>query len=125
MFAHSYQSGNSIEIYNTQSNFNLYIDKELIKNWKYSGKIAQEYDSQAKGYVTILNSGGASKMQIPSNDKQSLGIVQCYIVFQLYLFSPKLFTIEISVSDTSKVIYLFILDEKTTNVFNLFKRYCH
>ena len=43
-------------------------------------------------------------MQSPKSDKESLGIVQSYIVFQLYIFSVKSFGIEISISDTSKVI---------------------
>jgi hypothetical protein len=41
-------------------------------------------------------------MQIPENEKQSLGIVQSYIVFQIYVFSPKSFSIEIAISDTSR-----------------------
>lgn len=63
----------------------------------------KEYDKLIKGYVNILNVGGISKMQIPTTEKQYLGIVQSYIVFQLYLFSPKSFSIEIAISDTSKV----------------------
>jgi hypothetical protein len=74
-----------------------------VKNWKFTGKIAKEYDSSIKGYVNILNAGGISKMQIPPNDKTTLGIVQSYIVFQIFLFSPKAFGIEIAISDTSKV----------------------
>jgi len=42
-------------------------------------------------------------MQIPNNDKITLGIVQSYIVFQMFLFSPKSFGIEIAITDTSKV----------------------
>ena len=53
--------------------------------------------------MSILNAGGISKMQIPNNDKITLGIVQSYIVFQMFLFSPKSFGIEIAISDTSKV----------------------
>jgi hypothetical protein len=42
-------------------------------------------------------------MQLPDNDKNSLGIVQSYIVFQIFIFSPKLFNIEIGITDTTKV----------------------
>jgi hypothetical protein len=42
-------------------------------------------------------------MQIPQSDRNSLGLVQSYLVFQVYLFSSKLFIIEIGISDTSKV----------------------
>jgi len=42
-------------------------------------------------------------MQLPESDKNSLGIVQSYIVFQVFIFSSKLFNIEIGITDTSKV----------------------
>jgi len=59
--------------------------------------------------VNVLNAGGMSKMQIPINDKNALGIVQSYIVLQMFLFSPKSLGIEIAISDTSKVnLYLDI-----------------
>ncbi len=74
-----------------------------MKIWKFGGKIAKEYDPTIKGYVNILNVGGVSKMQIPNSDKNFLGIVQSYLVFQIYLFSPKSFNIEIAISDTSKL----------------------
>jgi hypothetical protein len=74
----------------------------LVKNWKFTSKNVKEYDPPVKGYVNIIN--GIGKMQIPSNDKNSLGIVQSYIVFQLFVFSPKSLSIEIAISDTSKVI---------------------
>ncbi len=77
-------------------------DKDLKKNWKFSGKILNEYDQIVKTYVTQLITGGASKMLTPKSDKESLGIVQSYIVFQIYIFSLKSFGIEISISDTSK-----------------------
>lgn len=78
------------------------LDKELKKNWKFSGKMLNEYDQIVKTYVTQLITGGASKMLTPKSEKDSLGIVQSYIVFQLYIFSLKSFGIEISISDTSK-----------------------
>ena len=42
-------------------------------------------------------------MQIPESDKNSLGLTQRFLVFQLFVFSQKLFNIEIGISDTSKV----------------------
>lgn len=49
-------------------------------------------------------------MQIPQSDRNSLGIVQSYLVFQIYLFSSKLFIIEIGISDTSKVKILSLFN---------------
>lgn len=42
-------------------------------------------------------------MQIPPNDKASLGLMQSNIFFQMFLISPKSFTIEIAITDTSNV----------------------
>lgn len=49
-----------------------------------------------------MSTGGVSKMNIPANDKQQLGIVQSFIVFQIFVFMPKSLSIEIAISDTSK-----------------------
>jgi hypothetical protein len=103
MFSNQYQNGLYIELFNTQSNINFNLDKDMVKTWKFQGKISKEYDSQLKGYINILNNAGASKMQLPSNEKNALGIVQNYVVFQLFIFSPKLFNIEITITDTMKV----------------------
>jgi hypothetical protein len=91
------------------SNFTTYrvnsnnLDKDSSKPWKFAGKITKEYDSTVKGYINLLHVPGVSKMQIPKDDKLSLGIVQSYIVFQIYIFTPKSLSIEIAISDTSKV----------------------
>jgi hypothetical protein len=55
-------------------------------------------------------------MQLPSNEKNTLGIVQNFVVFQLFIYSPKLFNIEIIISDTLKVIYTNI-DEKEIDFY--------
>ena len=78
-------------------------DKELVKLWKFQGKISKEYDQQLKGYIVILNNAGTSKIQSPNNEKQVLGILQNFLVFQVFIFSPKLFNIEITISDAIKV----------------------
>jgi len=80
------------------------LGKDLTKHWKFSGQIVKDYDQYLKNYTTNLINGGSSKLQIPINDKITLGIVQGYIVFQLFVFSLKSFSIEIFISDTSKVI---------------------
>ena len=67
------------------------------------GKMSKEYDNQLKGYIHILNAGGLSKMQIPPNDKISLGLMQGTLVFQMFLASPKSFTIEVAITDTQGV----------------------
>jgi len=65
--------------------------------------MTKDYDSLIKGYVHTLIVAGTSKMQIPNNEKLSLGIVQSFVVFQVFLVASKLINIEITVSDTNKV----------------------
>lgn len=74
--------------------------------WKLAGKITKEYDSSVKSYVNLLHVAGVSKMQIPKDEKTFLGIVQSYVVFQIYIFSPKSLSIEIAISDTTKVGFI-------------------
>ena len=47
-----------------------------------------------------MKTGGISKMQIPQNEKLSLGLLQGYLIFQIYLNSTKSFTIQISISNS-------------------------
>ena len=97
MFSHCYQIGESIEIYNTQ-------DKKLFSKWGFTGKHSKVYDPNLHTYEMVLSTGNLSKMEIPKNSynkNKSLSLFQGYIVFQLYLFTSKQFTIEIAISDTT------------------------
>ena len=73
----------------------------MVNNWKFSGKNVKVYDKELNGYIHYLNNGALSKMQIPKDEKQSLGLFQNYITFQLFLNTTKSFTIEIAVSDSN------------------------
>jgi len=44
-----------------------------------------------------------TKMQFPKNEKQDLGLVQHYLVFQIYVPVGTPFSLEIVVTDTTKV----------------------
>ena len=79
------------------------LDKELCQRWKFTGKNIREYDKQLKGYVHTLLVNTASKMQIPTSEKQNIGIVQSHLVFQIYLFSSNAVNIEVVFADTMKV----------------------
>jgi len=54
-----------------------------------------------------LNNAGTSKIQSPNNEKHVLGILQNFLVFQVFIFSPKLFNIEITISDAIKVKIIY------------------
>lgn len=115
MFSHCYQSGNPIELYNGH-------DKTLFSKWKFSGRNSKIYDSTLKSYMHILDIGTLSKMELPKAQRgiaKSLGIFQSYIVFQLYLFTSKQFSIEISISDTTRTKRRLIFSSNNSDlVFN-------
>lgn len=94
----------------------MYVDKDLIKNWKFVGKKSKDYDLDIKTYVHTLNEGGLSKMQLPSNNKESLTLMQSYIVFQMHLLSNKAFTIEIAVTDTSNTKHRLVFSSCSKEV---------
>jgi len=65
----------------------------------------KEYDATVKGYTSSLIIPAVSKMSIPADKNHHLGIVQSYVVFQIYLYANKLVNIEIVISDTNNVNY--------------------
>ena len=117
MFSHCYQSGNSIELFNS-------ADKNLLSKWHFIGKHNKIFDPQIKCYEHILATGALSKMEIPGNrsysykfnPNKSLALFQSFIVFQIYLFSNKQFSIEISISDTTKVKRRLIFSSNNSDV---------
>ena len=100
MFYGRFQTGGSLELYNPNN-------KDLMSNWEFIGKCRKVYDKSVKSYMHLLDNGALSKMKMPK-DNISLGIVQGYVVFQIYLFSQKNFSIEISFSDTQKIRHRLI-----------------
>ena len=64
MFSHCYQSGNSIELFNS-------ADKNLLSKWHFIGKHNKIFDPQIKCYEHILATGALSKMEIPGNRSYS------------------------------------------------------
>ena len=64
-----------------------------------------------KGYIYELDGGIKTKMQFPKEDKQELALVQHYLVFQIFLPVGTAFSIEITVTDTTKVNNFIIENE--------------
>lgn len=89
MFRNSYQAGKSLDILTTQS-----VDK-----WKCTGTVKQVYDKSALGYVLNIDTQAKGALQLPKNEKTSLGIVMPFIVFQVYLPSARPFQCEFRISD--------------------------
>ena len=101
MFYNRFQNGGSLELYNP-------TNKDSLENWNFIGKCRKVYDKSAKSYMHLLDTGGLSRMNIPKDNKTPLAIIQGHVVFQIYLFSQKNFSIEISITDTQKARHRMI-----------------
>ena len=113
MFSNSYHLGNSIELFNLQN-------KNLCSKWHFEGKYSKLFDPSLKCYEMILSTGNLSKMLIPKVKKNSkiktLSLFQGYVVFQLYLFTSKQFSIELAISDTTNAKRRLIFSSNNDNL---------
>ena len=113
MFYNKFQKSGSLELFNP-------TNKEMLENWNFTGKNKKIYNKLINSYIYTLDS--TSKMQIPKNQNISLGIIQGFIIFQIYLFSQKNISIEISFSDTQnikhRIIFSSNIKELNINYFS-------
>ena len=113
MFSNYYHLGNTIELFNLQN-------KNLCSKWHFEGKYSKLFDPSLKCYEMILSTGNISKMLIPKVKKNSkiktLSLFQGYVVFQLYLFTSKQFSIELAISDTTNAKRRLIFSSNNDNL---------
>ena len=113
MFSNYYHLGNTIELFNLQN-------KDLCSKWHFEGKYSKLFDPSLKCYEMILSTGNLSKMLIPKINKNSkvktLSIFQGYVIFQLYLFTSKQFSIEFAISDTTNAKRRLIFSSNNDNL---------
>ena len=113
MFSNFYHLGNTIELFNLQN-------KNLCSKWYFEGKYSKVFDPSLKCYEMILSTGHLSKMLIPKVKKNSkiktLSLFQGYVVFQLYLFTSKQFSIELAISDTTNAKRRLIFSSNNDNL---------
>ena len=113
MFSNFYHLGDTIELFNLQN-------KNLCSKWHFEGKYSKVFDPSLKCYEMILSTGNLSKMLIPKAKKNSkiktLSIFQGYVVFQLYLFTSKQFSIELAISDTTNAKRRLIFSSNNDNL---------
>lgn len=91
MFSSVYQGGPVLEVLAAADKSPSWSVNKL--KWKI-------FDKSAKGYIISLDSH-TSKLLFPKTEKQALGLIQPYIVFQIYLQPTQSFSLEIGVSDIS------------------------
>ena len=97
MFKTAFHGGPAVEIFST-------VGKNPLEKWKVSGGgVEKIYDSSVKGYIFTLE--GQAKIQLPKDEKETLGLIQPFLVLQIYIPLGKNLHIEIGITDSTKVIY--------------------
>ncbi|XP_076400643.1 protein CFAP20DC isoform X7 [Peromyscus maniculatus bairdii] len=82
MFKNEYQGGAFVEIFSAQG-------KNPGAKWKIFGSpsvIWKEFDKEVKSFVFILEgSSQTNRIQLPKENKQILGLIQRFLVLQIYI----------------------------------------
>ncbi|CAC5379788.1 Uncharacterized protein C3orf67 homolog [Mytilus coruscus] len=94
MYKNEYQGGPYFEVLTPQG-------KDSLANWKYpSNGFKKEYEKEVKSYVFYIEGTPATtKIQIPKDPKQSLTLIQRYLILQLFVGKGQDFLIELGVTD--------------------------
>ncbi|XP_019355129.1 protein CFAP20DC isoform X9 [Alligator mississippiensis] len=106
MFKNEYQGGPFVEIFSAQG-------KNPGAKWKIFGSpsaIWKEFDKEVKGFIFVLEgSSQTNKMQLPKEARQTLGLIQQFLVLQIYVPLGQDFSTELLVTDlgnTKRRLYL-------------------
>ncbi|KAM8930775.1 protein CFAP20DC [Pelodytes ibericus] len=106
MFKNEYQGGAYVEIFSAQG-------KDPVAKWKLYGSqsaIWKDFDKEVRSFVFVLEgSSQTNKMQLPKETKQSLGLIQQFLVLQLYIPIGPDFSAELLITDlanTKRRLYL-------------------
>lgn len=97
MFKHAYHGGTHVELLSTAG-------KTPLKDWKQEGKIVKEYDKEMKSSLFHLTE--QSRLSIPQDEKDQLGLIQQFLCLQVLLLSPHV-SIELAITDSQRVSPLF------------------
>eukprot|EP00042_Codosiga_hollandica_P031773 m.195579 g.195579 ORF g.195579 m.195579 type:complete len:657 (+) comp53724_c0_seq2:105-2075(+) len=93
MFAAEYQGGSSVEVFSAQGS-------NPLSAWRTHGKpLQKELDKEVKGIVFVVD--GAAALSAPKEEKQTLGLLQRYVIFQLLVPQGRDFTLSLLVSDST------------------------
>ncbi|XP_059800218.1 uncharacterized protein C3orf67 homolog isoform X1 [Hypanus sabinus] len=99
MFKNEYQGGAFVEIFSSQG-------KDPVARWKLCGSPAVQkvFDKEVKSYVYILEgSCQRNKMQLPKDNKHSLGLIQRFLVLQLCVPVGQDFSTELLITDLGNI----------------------
>ncbi|XP_015269818.1 PREDICTED: uncharacterized protein C3orf67 homolog [Gekko japonicus] len=100
MFKNEYQGGPFVEIFSAQG-------KNPGAKWKIFGSpsvIGKEFDKEVKGFVFVLEgSSQTNKMQLPKEMRQTLGLIQQFLVLQIYVPLGQDFSTELLITDLGNI----------------------
>ncbi|KAM9227788.1 protein CFAP20DC [Leptosomus discolor] len=100
MFKNHYQGGPFVEIFSAQG-------ENPGAKWKIFGNpsaIWKEYDKEVKGFVFILKgSSQINKMQLPKENRQTLGLIQRFLTLQIFVLSGQDFSTELLITDLGNI----------------------
>jgi len=95
MMAGQYQGGPSVDVLSTQG-------KKAESLYKSFGSVKKVYDQSVKGFVLAMEGGRDVRLQLPPAEKESLGLIQPYLVLQMQVPVGKGVSFELSVLDQDK-----------------------
>ncbi|XP_054831323.1 protein CFAP20DC isoform X2 [Eublepharis macularius] len=100
MFKNEYQGGPFVEIFSAQG-------KNPGTKWKIFGSpsvIGKEFDKEVKSFVFVLEgSSQTNKMQLPKEMRQTLGLIQQFLVLQIYVPLGQDFSTELLITDLGNI----------------------
>ncbi|KAM9593201.1 protein CFAP20DC isoform 20-T23 [Trichechus inunguis] len=100
MFKNEYQGGAFVEIFSAQG-------KNPAAKWKIFGSpsvIWKEFDKEVKSFVFVLEgSSQTNKIQLPKENKQILGLIQRFLVLQIYVPLGQDFSTELLITDLGNI----------------------
>ncbi|XP_058144672.1 protein CFAP20DC isoform X2 [Dasypus novemcinctus] len=100
MFKNEYQGGAFVEIFSAQG-------KNPGAKWKILGSpsvICKEFDKEVKSFVFVLEgSSQTNKIQLPKENKQILGLIQRFLVLQIYIPLGQDFSTELLITDLGNI----------------------
>ncbi|XP_068109861.1 protein CFAP20DC isoform X2 [Hyperolius riggenbachi] len=100
MFKNEYQGGAFVEIFSAQG-------KDPVAKWKLSGSpsaIWKDFDKEVKSFVFVLEGSSQTiKMQLPKDGKQMLGLIQRFLILQLYIPLGQDFSAELLITDLANI----------------------
>ncbi|XP_071982765.1 protein CFAP20DC isoform X2 [Engystomops pustulosus] len=100
MFKNEYQGGPFVEVFSAQG-------KDPVARWRLSGSqsaIWKDFDKEVKSFVFVLEGSSQTiKMQLPKENKQMLGLIQRFLVLQLYIPLGQDFSAELLITDLANI----------------------